>query len=67
VGNFSREAKADLSLQPADDFDWMGFASLRLPRKAHDNDLALDNVRPGRYWLSVSPYFGYVASAVAGS
>jgi len=67
VGNFSREAKADISLQPADHFDWMGFASVRLPRKAHDNDLALDNVRPGRYWLSVSPYFGYVASAVAGS
>jgi hypothetical protein len=27
----------------------------------------LENVRPGRYWLQVTPYFGYVASAAAGS
>jgi len=27
----------------------------------------LENVRPGRYWLKVSVYRGYVASAVAGS
>jgi len=66
-GKFSREAKADVSLQPADDFDTTGFATLRLPRKPHDNDLVLENVRPGRYWLQVNPYFGYVASAVAGS
>jgi hypothetical protein len=66
-GKFSRETKADVSLQPADEFDWTGFATLRLPRKPHDNDLVLDSVRPGRYWLQVNPYFGYAASAVAGS
>jgi hypothetical protein len=66
-GKFSREAKADVSLQPADDFDSTGSATLRLPRKPHDNDLVLENVRPGRYWLQVTPYFGYVASAAAGS
>jgi hypothetical protein len=27
----------------------------------------LDNVQPGRYWLKVDPFNGYVASAVAGS
>jgi hypothetical protein len=66
-GNSSREAKADVSLQPADEFDWTGFATLRPPRKPSDNDLVLGNVRPGHYWLQVNPYFGYVASAVAGS
>lgn len=66
-GKFSREAKAEVSLQPADDFDSMGFASLRPPRRPNDNDLVLENVRPGRYWLNVTPYFGYVASAFAGS
>jgi hypothetical protein len=66
-GKFSRDVQADVSLQPADDFDWTGFATLRLPRKPHDNDLALENVRPGRYWLNVIPASGYVASAVAGS
>ncbi len=54
-------------MQPADDFDSGGFASLRPPRKPNDNDYVLENVRPGRYWLKVTPYRGYVASAVAGS
>src|SRR6185369_6312868 len=58
--------KADVSLQPADDFDAEGFA-LRPPRRPNDNDLVLENVRPGRYWLTVEPYSGYVASASAGS
>ena len=62
-----REQKADVFLQAADDFDSGGFASLRPPRKPNDNDLVLENVRPGRYWLKVSVYRGYVASAVAGS
>ena len=66
-GGFSREQKANVYLQPADDFDSGGFASLRPPRKPNDNDLALENVRPGRYWLKVDASSGYVASAVAGS
>ena len=66
-GAFTREQKAEVFLQPADDFDSGGFASLRPPRKPNDNDLVLENVRPGRYWLKVSPSLGYVASAVAGS
>ena len=66
-GVFSREQKAEVFLQAADDFDSTGDASLRPPRKPNDNDLVLENVRPGRYWLNVSPYRGYVASAVAGS
>ena len=66
-GGFTREQKAEVFLQPAEDFDSGGFASLRPPRKPNDNDYVLENVRPGRYWLKVSPYRGYVASAVAGS
>ncbi len=67
LGGFTREQKADVFLQPADDFGSGGFASLRPPRKPNDNDLVLENARPGRYWLKVTPYRGYVASAVAGS
>jgi hypothetical protein len=67
MGTFSREVKADVSLQPADDFDTTGAVFLRSPRKPNDNDLVLDGVRPGRYWLQVDPVRGYVASAVAGS
>ncbi len=66
-GRFTREVKADVSLQPADDFDSLGMIPLRPPRKPNDNDLALDNVRPGHYWLNINPTRGYVASAVAGS
>ncbi|MGH9552194.1 MAG: hypothetical protein ACRD3W_22600, partial [Terriglobales bacterium] len=67
MGRFSREQRAEVSLQAADEFGSAGFAFLRPPRKANDNDLVLDNVRPGRYWLKVAPNRGYVASAVAGS
>jgi hypothetical protein len=65
-GRFSGAQGAAVSLQPADDFDSQGFA-LRPPRKPNHNDLVLESVRPGRYWLTVEPYNGYVASAVAGS
>ncbi len=67
AGKFSRTQKADILLQPVDDFDSGAPAALRPPGKPNDNDLALVNVRPGRYWLEVNPYRGYVASAVAGS
>lgn len=66
-GRFSRDQPANISLQPANDLDSTGFALLRPPRRPNDNDLVLENVGPGRYWLKVDPYSGYVASAVAGS
>jgi hypothetical protein len=66
-GGFSREQKAEVSLQPADQFGAAQSVYLRPPRKLNDNDLVLDNVQPGRYWLKVYPSSGYVASAVAGS
>jgi hypothetical protein len=66
-GGFSREQKAEVSLQPADQFAATESIYLRPPRKLNDNDLMLDNVQPGRYWLKVDPSSGYVASAVAGS
>ena len=68
AGKFSRAQKADVLLQPVDDFDsGTPAALLRAPSKPNDNDLVLVNVRPGRYRLEVNPYRGYVASAVAGS
>jgi hypothetical protein len=66
LGRFSREQRAEVSLQPADEFA-TDFVYLRPRRKPHDNDLVLDNVQPGRYWLKVDPFNGYVASAVAGN
>lgn len=65
-GKFSREQKADVSLRPADDFNSTGTGFLRPPRKPKENDLVLENVGPGRYWVSVNAFRGYVASAVAG-
>lgn len=65
-GEFSREQNADVSLQPAEDFTLRRPAWLRPPRKPNDNALVLDNVGPGRYWVSIRPYWGYVASADAG-
>jgi hypothetical protein len=67
MGSSFREQKANVSLQPVDEFDWAGDAYLRPPLKPNDNDLVLDNVRPGRYWLKVDPHQGYVASAVSGT
>lgn len=66
-GGFSREQKAEVFLQPADEFASTQFTFLRAPRKPNDNDLVLDNVQPGRYWLTVRPSSGYVAAAVAGN
>jgi hypothetical protein len=67
MGRSFREQKANVLLQPVDEFDSIGGIYLRPPLKANDNDLVLDNVRPGRYWVKVDPYQGYIASAVAGS
>jgi hypothetical protein len=64
-GGFSREQKANIVLLPADDFDAMG-GFLRPPRKPNDNELVLENVRPGRYWVEIDPSVGYVASATYG-
>ena len=50
-GGFTREQKADVFLQPADDFDSGGFASLRPPRKPNDNDLRAGE-RPARPLLA---------------
>ena len=66
-GSFTREQKAEVFLQPAEDFDSGDSPPFVQPRKPNDNDLVLENVRPGRYWLKVDPSRGYVASAVAGS
>src|SRR3984893_519107 len=65
-GQFSRAQKADVSLQPADDFDSEGFA-LRPPRKPNDNVPELESALPGWFWFMEHPSSGYVASAVAGS
>jgi hypothetical protein len=67
MGSSFREQKANVLLQPVDEFDSMGGIYLRPPLKPNDNDLVLENVRPGLYWVRADPYQGYIASAVAGS
>jgi hypothetical protein len=66
TGKFSREQKANVNLLPVDDFDRPGGGWARQARQTNDNDLVLENVEPGRYWVSVNAFRGYVASAVAG-
>ena len=53
-------------LQPADDFQQEGGAGLRPPTSAKDEALVLENVQPGRYWVQINSYRGYVASATSG-
>jgi hypothetical protein len=66
TGKFSREQKANVYLQPVDDFNWPGGGWARQARQTKDNDLVLENVEPDRYWVNVNAFRGYVASAVAG-
>jgi hypothetical protein len=67
LGGSLRKQVANVSLQPADEFNGAGEVYLRPPLKPNDNDLVLDNVQPGRYWLKVDSYQGYVASAGTGT
>jgi hypothetical protein len=54
------------SLESADEVEQRG-GSIRPPRAPNDDELALESVSPGRYWLHLSTSRGYVASATSGS
>jgi hypothetical protein len=54
-------------LEPADDIDQGGVASLRGPTKPGDESLVVENARPGRYWVRVMSSSGYAASARSGN
>ena len=54
-------------LEPADDFDQEGGASLRAPSGPEDESLAIDSVRPGRYWVRANSSRGFVASVTSGA
>jgi len=66
-GGFTRQQTVYVSLEPADEFNQGGGAWPRPPQQNNDNALVLQGVRPGRYWVKVSPYRGeeYVASVVS--
>ncbi|MBV8477496.1 MAG: hypothetical protein JOZ36_12585 [Acidobacteria bacterium] len=53
-------------LEPADDFSAAGAGSLRAPASAIDEELLIDNVPPGRYWVRVNTSRGYTASITSG-
>ena len=56
----------DLTLEPADDFEQMGDASLRQPTTPEDESLVLEHVHPGRYWVRPYAAVGYVSSITSG-
>lgn len=53
-------------LEPADEFAEKQGATLRPPTRPDDETLAIENVRPGRYWVNVSSSRGYAASITSG-
>ena len=54
-------------LEPADDVEGGGVASLRGPTKPGDESLVVENARPGRYWVRVMSTRGYAASVRSGN
>lgn len=56
----------NLNLEPADDFEQMGGASLRPPTNPRDDSLVLENVHPGRYWVRSFAMMGYVLAMTSG-
>ncbi|HXY11221.1 MAG TPA: hypothetical protein VEI52_25535 [Terriglobales bacterium] len=55
-----------LYLVPVDDFDGRGRASLGSSSGAGENDLLIEDVRPGRYWVKVRSSRGYASSITSG-
>jgi hypothetical protein len=56
-----------VTLEPISDFTQRAARSLRPPRTANDESLAIDDVPPGRYWVRVSSARGYAASVASGN
>lgn len=56
---------AQISAESMDDFGSQRRTFLRQPAGASDDSLVLD-LAPGKYWLRVTPFRGYVASASMG-
>jgi len=60
-------ARVDVSInaEAIDDFEGRRSRTLRPPTGTNDDSLVLD-LAPGKYWLRVTPFRGYVASASMG-
>ena len=56
----------NIQLEPADDFELGRGTSQRQPSAHEDEPLAIDNVRPGRYWVKVNSSRGFASSVTAG-
>lgn len=57
----------NVSLELADEFGEGRNASLRPPTGPDDDELVIDNVQPGRYWVRVQTSRGYAASVRSGT
>ncbi len=56
----------NIQLEPADDFGLGQGAFLRQPSGPEDEGLAIDSVRPGRYWVRVNSSRGFPSSITSG-
>lgn len=56
-----------ISLETADDFLQRPVPSMRTPMSANDDSLAIEDARPGRYWVHVFSSRGYVQSMTSGN
>jgi hypothetical protein len=54
-------------LESADDFGHAQGGFLRQPTGSADESLAIDNVQPGRYWVTVRSSRGFAASITSGA
>jgi len=55
------------SVEGADDFAQPRFGSIRPPSGPNDENLVIEDLSPGRYWLRLHTARGYIASATQGS
>jgi hypothetical protein len=66
-GNTDPVAPLDLALLPADGVMQGIFGgNLRRPEGSSDGNLFVMDVRPGRYWVRVTPFEGYASSITSG-
>jgi hypothetical protein len=55
------------NVESVDDLAQQRFGSIRPPTKPNDENLVIENLAPGRYWLRLHTGRGYIASATQGA
>ena len=65
-GGRFRVRDVNVALLPADDFLQGGVAWMKPPTGPQDDSLVIESVRPGRYWVQVTPMKGFASSVSCG-